>query len=83
MYRKPIQSRHSPFVAFAVNEVSFAPSFSLCFLSGVSFAIHCLCFLSAVYSAAVTPGLAHLAPWIQCTDVTADGWDTKAARYLQ
>lgn len=49
----------------------------------VSFAIHCLCFLRLVYSAALTLGLAHLAPWIQSSDVPADARNTKAIEYLE
>lgn len=49
----------------------------------MSFAIHCLCFLRLVYSAALTLGPAHLAPWIQSSDVTADACKTKATEYLK
>lgn len=49
----------------------------------MSFAIHCLCFLRLVYSAALTLGPAHLAPWLQSSDVTADAGRTKATEYLK
>lgn len=76
VYRKPIQYLWSSFVVFCVKV--FFPV-----LFWVSFAIHCLCFLRLVYSAALTLGLAHLAPWIQSSDVPADARNTKAIEYLE